>query len=259
MTIHRCIPEGHPFFDECLQVYLLYLGTLAVGLHVEAQKDATRLATIVSQLLSAFEAREDDKAKDIRVKVAGTWDLPDYPEMMRWQSLGSSEDCLLHVSQPLVDFARKGERKPATLEFTIIPANYSASNAEMEFPDASDEFEVVKGAVPTSLFETVLSYLVGGAFERFRDHFSTTFGKSADWPPELQFFRHLRNGCFHGNAFRIDQRNGMNQIDPSVPPIWHSYVMPSDAAMNGKKVIGQNAYFHPPHLLLLLDDMGTFK
>jgi hypothetical protein len=258
VTIHRSISEDHPFFDECLQLYLLNLATLAIGLHVETQKDAHRFAEIANTLFSAFEARKEDKANEISVTFAGEWDLPDYPESICWQSLDSKEDCLLHLSPFLVDFARWGENKPTSLGFAIVPTTQLVSNGQIELPAAPKGLLTVDGAVPTTLFETVLAYLVGGSFERFKGHFRTKYGASSDWPPELQFFRHLRNGCFHRNQFRIDQHGGKDQIDPSNPPRWHSYVMPSDVAMNSRKVIGQEAFFAAPHLLLLLDDMSRF-
>ena len=72
------------------------------------------------------------------------------------------------------------------------------------------------------------------------------------WPPEVQFFQHLRNGCFHGNRFDI----WPNKIDPSNPPAWHTYVIPTEADVNGQKVI--NGFFRLPHFLPFLYDMGAF-
>jgi hypothetical protein len=256
VAIHRSIADDHPYFDECLQLYLLNLATFAIGLHLEAQKDARHAFEIVNVLHSAFKARENEKAREISAQIGGEWDLPDYPEEIRWQSLGSDEDCVLHVSQSVVDFARRGEHKPTSLMYEVVPTTQTVSGGEIELPEAPEGLVAVDGAVPTRLFETVLAYLVGGSYERFNRHFQSKYGRN--WPPELQFFRHLRNGCFHRNEFRIDRRNGTEQIDPSNPPKWHTYVMPSDAAMNGKKVIGEIAFFHQTHLLLLLDDMGTF-
>ena len=257
MTLQRSIADDHPLFDECLQFYLLTLATFAVGLHVEAQKDALRFAELFNTLYSAFKAREDDKAKEVFVEITGEWDLPDYPPAIHLRSAGSNDDCVLHVAQALVDFARQGNNKPTSLRFELVPKVQAACDT-IGLPEASEGFVAVDGAVPTTLFETVLAYLIGGSFERFKDHFQMKYGAVADWPKELQFFRHLRNGCFHRNEFRIDQHKGVDQIDPSNPPRWHTHVMPSDAAMNGKKVIGELAFFPPAHLLLLLDDMSTF-
>ena len=118
------------------------------------------------------------------------------------------------------------------------------------------------GSDPTARFETLTAYLVGGAFERNKVLFAKNYGPNRqNWDPALQFFRHLRNGCFHSNEFNITLlrrggRKGQPQIDPVHPPSWGSYVMPSDSAMNGQKVVG--GFFPVPMVFPFLDEMGRF-
>jgi len=76
---------------------------------------------------------------------------------------------------------------------------------------------------------------VGSAFERVKEEIESKYGPGPqNWPPLLQYFRHLRNACFHGNEFLIRTRRGQPGIDPHNPPVWRDSTMADDATMNTK-------------------------
>jgi hypothetical protein len=49
---------------------------------------------------------------------------------------------------------------------------------------------------------------------------------------------HCRNAAFHGNKFLVQSYRGRPGIDSSHPPSWRSSIMPDDATMNAKTLIG---------------------
>lgn len=251
----RTIQQDHPFFSDILQLYLLNLGAIAVRLHFEVQKDAMRVVGWLNQMCVALKDGNVDAAKSLASGIHGTYELPDYPPTLHWQSIGCGDDCLMMVSQDLVDFARWGTTKPNSLSFEVVPSVQHLVEGEIEFPPAPDGYVALDGPMPTLLFEAVIAHMIGGSYERHKDHFNAQHGKDArTWPRELQLYRHLRNGCFHGNVFSI----WPNKIDPANAPNWCGYEIPSENAVNGKKVVGDSAFFPITHLLPLFDDMAKY-
>jgi len=92
----------------------------------------------------------------------------------------------------------------------------------------------------------VTCYLIGGAFEKLHGRIKSKYSKEwPSWPVELQYFRHLRNACFHGNLFSLaPYGNQTSAIDPSQPPSWHHFVMESDDAVKGTQAIGNALHLH---------------
>lgn len=140
--------------------------------------------------------------------------------------------------------------EPSSVEFETLPFDGAIP------PKEPGETEIRGRAKPMISVMTSLScYLVGGAYERVSDRIKTKFGPDpVQWPPELQFFRHLRNASFHGNQFDIRPYKGQPQIDPNNPPLWHTYTMPSDSKMNGTQAM--DGFFRIPHVLPLLHDLS---
>lgn len=112
-----------------------------------------------------------------------------------------------------------------------------------------------RGTPLEELMTSLCCYLIGGAFERCKTDIKSAHGTNpSQWPTALQFFRHLRNGCFHKNTFNILPFRGSPSIDPSNPPSWHTYSMASDSNMNGQKAV--NGYFRIPHFLPFIHDIA---
>ncbi len=63
-----------------------------------------------------------------------------------------------------------------------------------------------------------LQQLIGHSYELVFDEVKKKYGnrKGGGWPPIMEFFYHLRNGCFHGNKFTIDK----DSIKPNNKPVW---------------------------------------
>lgn len=70
------------------------------------------------------------------------------------------------------------------------------------------------------LNEYWLQQMVGHSYETslsiIERKYSNKVERKNKWPSELQFFYHLRNGCYHGNNFDIRNDN----ISTVFPPIW---------------------------------------
>ncbi len=94
--------------------------------------------------------------------------------------------------------------------------------------------------VPPEAWNMISQVCIGSAFERvireLRSHYG---GDPWMWPRELEYFYHVRNGCFHGNAFAPRPRNHRKTaIDPLHPPSWRTSVLADDASIRGKAVLG---------------------
>ena len=228
------VDGSHPFFDEVLQ-----FNVSAISLQ----------ALLVSSIIR--KASGDVAGNADPERITGQLPLVEVPDLRLEMSLleeNCPDRCVVNT-ESTVDYVMGATSRPAQLIFALWPSGG-------DFPDVSAIKDKLETHIGQSL-ETIVCYLIGGAFERYNEHFKTKFGKDqSTWPPEVQFFRHLRNACFHGNTFNMWRWRGSDQIDPANPPKWHIYTMPEDRAMNGKKAI--NGFFRIPHVLPLLHDMGKF-
>lgn len=229
------VDEQHPFYEEILQFKVS-----AISL------EALLMASLIQKGASGGIAQNINIVPPEQVPLI---ELPDLRLEMHLAETGCMEECIVSTVAT-VEYLVGVKGRPVQLLFALRPWNG-------HMPDESTISGKLDAHIGPSL-ETVVCYLVGGAFERFKDHFRATYGNDdRRWPPELQFFRHLRNGCFHQNKFNmLKRRDGSAQIDPSNPPKWHSYIMTSDNLLAGHKVI--DGFFHIPHVLPLLHNMGNF-
>jgi hypothetical protein len=94
--------------------------------------------------------------------------------------------------------------------------------------------------IPQEALPPIAIVTIGSAYERVKDKIEVKWGADPrSWPPLLQYFRHCRNAAFHGNVFDIHpSKKGQSAIDISSPPAWQSSIMPDDASMNKKRLIG---------------------
>ncbi|MFQ5879360.1 MAG: hypothetical protein ACE5IZ_04185 [Dehalococcoidia bacterium] len=97
----------------------------------------------------------------------------------------------------------------------------------------------VKKPLPPLVLWPTAQVTLGSAYERMKDPIELRLGQDPrQWPPLLQYFRHCRNAAFHGNQFDVRAYKGRPAIDPSAPPVWRGSVMPDDATMNARHLIG---------------------
>jgi len=93
--------------------------------------------------------------------------------------------------------------------------------------------------IPPEALPPIAIVTIGSAYERVKDPIEAKWGVDPHlWPPLLQYFRHCRNAAFHGNIFDARPYRGNPAIDTSSPPFWRSSIMPDDASMNKKHLIG---------------------
>jgi len=108
--------------------------------------------------------------------------------------------------------------------------------------------------IPPEALRPIAIVTIGSAYERVKDNIEAKWDvDSHSWPPLLQYFRHCRNAAFHGNVFDIRPFKGQSAIDTSSPPMWRSSVMPNDASMNNRRLIGD--WLGPGDVPILLGDV----
>ena len=227
------IDHSHPFFDEIIQFFVSAISLQAL--------------LYPSLVDKAIRGSSPDDMMETPSGQALPLRFPDLRFETHLLELGCNEECVFS-NAATVEYLLGNTGLPTQLFFAVRPAPSS-------LPDLAEFDGQLESHLGPSL-DIVTRYLVGGAYERQKDHFSSRYRSVGTWPPELQFFRHMRNGCFHNNVFNIIPRRGGPQIDPSSPPRWHTYVMPSDAAIHGQKVI--DGFFWLPHVLPFLHDMGKY-
>lgn len=94
--------------------------------------------------------------------------------------------------------------------------------------------------VPPEAWNMIGQVCVGSAFERVISRIRSRYGRDLwKWPRELDYFYHVRNGCFHGNVFNLrPQKPRKTVINPLCPPSWRTSVLVDDASVQGKVVFG---------------------
>jgi len=102
------------------------------------------------------------------------------------------------------------------------------------------------------MIEQLTCQAIGTAFEVNKEHIQNKLGSNPQrWPTELQFFRHCRNACFHGNKFNISTQKP--NIDTLSPPSWRTFSIP-DLSLNGTRFA--EGYFPYHFVLPLLAEVG---
>ena len=111
--------------------------------------------------------------------------------------------------------------------------------------------------VPPEVWQMITQVCIGSAFERVKSKINARYGRDPwQWPRELEYFLHVRNGCFHGNVF--DQRPSGRRtttINPLQPPRWRTSVLNDDLSVEGKPVWG--GVLGAGDVPILLGDIAT--
>ncbi len=94
--------------------------------------------------------------------------------------------------------------------------------------------------VPPDAWHLIAQVCIGSAFERVKRAIRLQYGRDVwKWPRELEYFPHVRNGCFHGNAFDLRPWGSRKTtINPSSPPCWRTSVLLDDPSVQSKTVLG---------------------
>jgi len=94
--------------------------------------------------------------------------------------------------------------------------------------------------LPGNIVHQAAQVAAGSAYETIKDKVEAAYGRDpVSWPKVVEYFRHIRNGCFHNNRFNIQAPRGRtSSINTSNPPKWRTSIMLDDASMNSRWVFG---------------------
>jgi hypothetical protein len=240
------VHDGHPLYRETLQ---FFTATIAMTMAMRQEKVERAIELVIA------EAQKMARSFNLGMPYSSFFnvDVPPLDKSVILADLSCPEMCVVDSVSPVVSYIQgQATDRPSPLKFLMQPRPQTG----VPPPEAH-----IAGQMMAPWISDLSCYLIGGAYERMRHHFEAKYGKNPRaWAPELQFFRHLRNGCFHDNRFNIEairhKQKLIAQIDPAHPPQWRTYVMASDATMHGKQVI--DGYFFLPHVLPFLHDIGQF-
>ena len=235
------VHDDHRYFEELLEYSCMVVANAGVLMHAAASEGIRNLVQFINQMVQL-------RSLDVHVEVSDH----EMSESIRICSPSSQEVVILQDAPAFAAYMRStGGIRPNRVSYTVEPRG----PGDVVDAPPQEGRTVRTGGDPSRRFEMLTAYVVAGAFERSRSDIGSRYGTDPSlWPAELQFFRHLRNGCFHGNHFNIVPFRGRPQIDSANPPRWHTFLMHSDASMNGKKVVG--GFFHMHQVIPFLDDIG---
>jgi hypothetical protein len=235
--------DTHPYYEEIFEFASMTVANMSILTNVAATKTIRELAEFTNEII-----------KTGNTNAKGTINDHCMTKEISMSSASDDEVITLHDADILFLYlAGVNQKKPKEIMYSVS----NKENGNTQHKTCKDDRTSWKGADPTKRFELLASYLIGGSFERYKSHFNSKYGNDPSlWHPELQFFRHLRNGCFHSNEFNITPYKGSPQIDPSSPPVWSNYIMKSDSDMNGKRVLG--GFLHLPQIIPFLNSMGKY-
>jgi hypothetical protein len=121
--------------------------------------------------------------------------------------------------------------------------NFSIAYHEGKTTGIPDKTKPADYRVPPGAWSMLAQVCVGSAFERIRESIYYSYGNTDDWPRLIDYFRHVRHGCFHGNTFNLEHpkiRSGVTSvIDPQNPPSWRTSILLDDTSVQGQTVFGQ--------------------
>lgn len=224
------------FFPEAFHFVVSLTGSNALLAHLAAQTTIRNLVAVVNSAHDRITGSVSDHPISEPFWVADK----ECPEQADVYGL---PDCANYLNS-------HGVSKPSEVRFVLRPFS-----GELPPPKEGEAEWKGRGTPIEEFLTSLCCYLIGGAYERSQADIKSRHGEDpSHWPVEIQFFRHLRNGCFHNNVFSIRPYQGKPQIDTSNPPMWHTYTMLSDTAMNGNIVV--NGFFRLPHFLPLMHDLS---
>ena len=109
--------------------------------------------------------------------------------------------------------------------------------------------------IPPEAWRMISQVCIGSAYERVNERINVRYGRDPwHWPPELQYFRHVRNGCFHDNTFNLRAYNHPTAINRSNPPKWRTSILKDDQSVTAQPVLG--AYLNSGDVPILLADIA---
>jgi hypothetical protein len=242
---------SHPYFEEALEYQILLVG---IGSMMPLRAANQKIIDLVSMIVRVN--------KNSNERIGGTIAISRFPPKLYLADGRESDIITLYNCHKVFDYISGQAAKPKSLRYSV-KKNQLSPNASVQgrcgsgLPSPVPGMTKDTGANVHSTLKFVTANLIGGAFEKVKHRIvSSHTPNSSLWPVELQFFRHLRNGCFHGNQFDIRKKGGgRDAIDQDAPPKWHLYTMTDDASLNGQQVVG--GFFPNNQVLPFLYRMGN--
>lgn len=232
------IPDSHPFFQEILHFNIAVVTSMSTLVLRACQEQIIEMVDAINF------------AQNKGVKVSGKLAEHNILEIIPLRSVSSDEELLIENARAIYSYLTTPKTKPPDkLIFTLKTVSEPWLSSP---PDGMIRRE---GPDPRVYFEFLSCSFIGGAYEKTKDEILSWYpGGFRSFPPIFQFFRLLRNGCFHKNKFSVNQIGGRPQIDPTASPSWHTYIMHSDNSIDGKQTVG--GIFKLIHVLPFLYDVG---
>jgi len=200
------------FFEEIITFSLPLLGLLALTRFPEVKNQVKELVACINALRKGLKLPSGSIANIV---------IPDKNAV-----LGKVVSSTLINSQRFASEVQEG-RPISTISYVDM---------DLVSPEPGQR---VKKPIPSSVLPPIAQVTIGSAYERVKDSIETKWkGNPLLWPPLLQYFRHCRNAAFHGNHFTVNPYHSRPGINPSAPPSWRSSMMPDDATMNTRQLIG---------------------
>jgi hypothetical protein len=241
---------SHFYFEEVLEYQMLLVGLASTMPLKSAHQTIRNLGDVVEKL-------NTDKSVSVEGKVF----LPEIPAKFSLAQGRNSDIVTLYGCDGVFKFISGQASKPKRVRFSVRKNRLRSDVPEQRrravgtLPLSPDQVRE-SGADLMTLLVLISANLLGGSYEKCKSRIEQKFTTNvSSWPQELQFFRHLRNGCFHGNHFNITKRRGRNAIDKNAPPKWHLYTMSDDTTMNGQQAVG--GFFPHNQLVPFLYQIGN--
>ncbi len=235
------LSDADPLFGEMWDLFVALI-SLQATLALEAKhQSAERVITMLMKAIGVSGA-----AMQQTVSQGGHLALETSIVHFTDRLLVSEETCgdslLISRSMELLHrISLPNQSTPSNLTFEMVAAAHEPSTLPRY---------TVEGSPPKQYLTNIWGYVVASAYEKNADAFKLRHGTNHRiWPVALQFFRHIRNGIFHGGMFDINQKS----IIPTTPPQWRHYTMHSERAMKGRRVF---EFMMVHHIPLFMYDMS---
>ena len=226
--------QSHRYLEEAIEYQIVLTGLAATMPLNHANRQITELSSIINTLMA-----------DRNAVVQGQIRLHEVTSRVTLAAGRESDIVTLYDCHRMFHWISGRSNKPVKVRFSVRknrldPTVPTSRRRARGVPPPADGQSSDTGADLLSSLVILTANLIGGSFEKAKDDIYARYGRDfLNWPPDLQFFRHLRNGCFHGNRFNIRNRHdGTPSIDPNNPPRWSRYEMPNQGAINGSQVVG---------------------
>lgn len=235
------LSDADPLFDETWDLFVALI-SLQATLALEAKhQSAERVITALMKAIGVSGAAMQQTVSQ-GGRLALETSIVHFPDRLLLSEETCGDSLLIPRSMEFLHrISLPNQSTPSSLSFEMVAAAPEPSTPPLH---------TVEGSPPKEYLTNIWGYVIASAYEKNSDAIRLRHGKNhRAWPVALQFFRHIRNGIFHGGKFDINQ----DSIIPTTPPQWRHYTMPSEGAMRGRRVF---EFMMVHHIPLFMYDMS---